>query len=124
VLGPDGDAGEDLSDSRIKAGVLLCAGGRGGEALSPFAAEHFPHLNQDYSQMKTRTLVVAGDHDNFPLTVLGPEWFADAYALSPGADWLVTAFGGEHMLGGAFWIRRGIAVQVLSGLNLFLLPKK
>jgi len=100
VLGPDGDASEDLSDPRIKVGVLLCAGGRGGEALSPFAAEHFPHLNQDYSQMKTRALVVAGDHDNSPLTVLGPEWFADAYALGPGADWLVTVIGGEHMLGG------------------------
>jgi pimeloyl-ACP methyl ester carboxylesterase len=100
VIGPDGSLGEDLSDSRIKAGALLCAGGRGGEALSPFAAEHFPYLNQSYVEMTTRTLVVAGDKDVSPLTVLGPEWFTDAYTLSPGAEWLVTLFGAEHMLGG------------------------
>lgn len=100
VIGLDGSLGEDLSDARIKAGVLLSAGGRGGDALSPFAIEHFPHLNQSYAEMETPTLVVAGDKDDSPLTVLGPEWFTDAYSLSPGADWLVTLFGGEHMLGG------------------------
>lgn len=100
VIGADGNPGEDLTDSRIKAGVLLCAGGRGGNALSPFALEHFPHLNQSYSQLKTSTLVVAGDSDQSPLTVLGPEWFTDAYTLSPGADWLLTLVGGQHMLGG------------------------
>jgi len=81
-------------------GVLLAAGGRGGDALSPFAIEHFPHLNQSYREMTTPTLVVAGDKDVSPLTVLGPEWFTDAYTQSPGADWLLTLFGGEHMLGG------------------------
>jgi pimeloyl-ACP methyl ester carboxylesterase len=100
VVGLDGSVGEDLSDARIKAGVLLSAGGRGGDALSPFAIEHFPHLNQSYAEMKAPTLVVAGDKDNSPLTVVGPEWFTEAYSLSPGADWLVTLFGGEHMLGG------------------------
>ncbi len=100
VIGPDGSLGENLSDSRIEVGVLLCAGGRGGDALSPFAAEHFPHLNQSYAGMVTPTLVVAGDMDDSPLTVLGPEWFTDAYTLSPGAKWLVTLFGAEHMLGG------------------------
>lgn len=100
VIGPDGKVGEDRSDPRIKAGVLLSAGGRGGDALSPFAAEHFPHLNQSYAEMNTPTLVVAGDKDNSSLTVLGPEWFTDAYTLSPGANWLVTLFGAEHMLGG------------------------
>jgi len=34
------------------------------------------------------------------LTVRGPGWFTDAYTLSPGANWLVTLFGAEHMLGG------------------------
>ncbi len=100
VIGHDGSLGEDFSDSRIKAGVLLSAGGRGGEALSPFALEHFPHLNQSYAEMRTPTLVVAGDKDKSPLTLLGPEWFTDAFSLSPGADWLLTLFGGEHMLGG------------------------
>ena len=46
VIGSDGGLGEDLSDSRIKVGVLLCAGGRGGDALTPFARKHFPHLDQ------------------------------------------------------------------------------
>jgi fermentation-respiration switch protein FrsA (DUF1100 family) len=100
VIGPDGSPGEDLTDTRIKAGVLLSAGGRGGDALTAFAIEHFPHLNQSYAEMKTRTLVVAGDKDVSPLTIVGPEWFTDAYRLSPGADTLVTLFGGEHMLGG------------------------
>jgi pimeloyl-ACP methyl ester carboxylesterase len=97
---PDGSIGEDMSDPRIKAGVLLCAGGRGGEDLSPFAAEHLPYLNQSYAEMTTPALVVAGDKDYSPLTVRGPDWFTDAYTLSPGARWLVTLFGAEHMLGG------------------------
>jgi hypothetical protein len=48
----------------------------------------------------TRQLLETGDKDNSALTVIGPQWFTDAYALSPGAEWLVTLFGGEHMLGG------------------------
>lgn len=100
VINPDGSLGEDLSDARVKAGVLLSAGGRGGDALSAFAREHFPHLNQTYAAMRTPTLVVAGDQDTSPLTTLGPEWFTDAYTLSPGADWLITLYGGKHMLGG------------------------
>ena len=52
-----------MSDARIKVGLLLSAGGRGGEDLSPFAMEHFPHLNQRYAEMTTPTVVVAGDHD-------------------------------------------------------------
>ncbi len=91
---------EDMSDARISAGVLLSAGGRGGDDLSAFGKEHFPQLDQSYATMTTRTLVVAGDHDRSPLTTRGPDWFADAYTLSPGADALLTLFGGEHMLGG------------------------
>ena len=30
----------------------------------------------------------------------GPDWFTDAYTLSPGASDLVTFFGAEHSLGG------------------------
>jgi dienelactone hydrolase len=100
VLGPDDGVSEDLSDPRIKAGVLLSAAGRGGESLSPFAVEHFPHLNQRFADLKTPTLVVAGDADTSPLTVRGPDWFTDVYTLSPGATCLVTLSGGEHMLGG------------------------
>jgi pimeloyl-ACP methyl ester carboxylesterase len=100
LVGSDRVLDEDFSDFRIKAGVLLSAAGRGGDALSPFALEHFPSLNLSYAQVRTPTLVVAGDKDDSPLTVLGPEWFTDAYTLSPGADWLVTLFGAEHLLGG------------------------
>lgn len=101
VLGADGSSlSEDWCDPRIKAGVLLSAAGRGGADLSPFAAEHFPHLNQSYAGLITPTLVVAGDADRSPLTRRGPDWFTDAYILSPGATCLVTLFEGEHMLGG------------------------
>ncbi len=99
VIDSDGSLGEDFFDSRIKAGVLLCAGGR-GKSLTSFAVEHFPSRNQSYAEMTTPTLVVAGDKDHSSITSLGPEWFTDAYTLSPGAEWLVTTFGGEHMLGG------------------------
>lgn len=100
MIGPDGRPGEDLSDPRICAGVLLCAAGRGGADLSAFAREHTPYLDQSYAEMTTRALVVAGDADRSPLTVRGPDWFADPFILSPGADWLLTVFAGEHMLGG------------------------
>lgn len=100
VVRPDGQLEEDLSDRRIKAGVLLSAGGRGGDALSDFAQAHFNYLNQSFTSLATQTLVVAGDHDFSPLTVIGPEWFTDVYFLSTGANALLTLFGGEHMLGG------------------------
>jgi len=91
---------QDYSDERIKVGILLAAGGRGGDAMSDFAKEHLPYLNQDYSHMNKPTLVVAGDKDFSPLTTMGPEWFTDAYHLSPGANALVNIYNGEHMLGG------------------------
>lgn len=100
VITADGSLDNDMSDARIKAAVLLSAGGRGGDALSAFAKEHLPYLEQSYAELRTPTLVVAGDNDYSPLTVLGPEWFTDAFRLSPGAGWLLTLFGGEHMLGG------------------------
>lgn len=100
VLGADGSLSENFADPRIKAGVLLSASGRGGADLSPFALEHFPSLNLHYADLTTPALVVAGDADHSPLTVRGPDWFADAYTLSPGVDCLVTLFGAEHMLGG------------------------
>lgn len=100
IIGPDGNLGEDMSDPRIKAGVLLCAAGKGGEDLSPFAAQHYPFMNPSYAEMTTPTLIVAGDDDHSPLTVRGPEWFTDAYTLSSGNKWLLTLFGGGHLLGG------------------------
>lgn len=100
VIGADGHLEEDMSDKRIKAAVLLSAGGRGGDALSEFAKTHFGYLDQTFDHLHTPTLVVAGNKDNSPLTELGPEWFTDIFHQSPGANVLFTLFGGEHMLGG------------------------
>ncbi len=100
VLEPRTGREEDLSDPRVKAGVLLATAGKGGADLSPFAAEHFPFMNPNFAAMSTPALVVAGDQDDSPLTVRGPEWMADPYRLSPGGKSLLTVFGAEHSLGG------------------------
>ncbi|WP_436838824.1 hypothetical protein [Nonomuraea cavernae] len=50
--------------------------------------------------MTTLALVVAGDRDQSPLSVRGPDWFTDPYVLSPGGKSLLTLFGAEHSLGG------------------------
>lgn len=100
IIGDDGTLGEDLSDARIKAGVLLTPAGKGGEDLSAWAAEHFPFMNPSYAELTTPAMVIAGDQDISPLTVRGWDWFTDAYSLSPGANALLTLFGGEHLLGG------------------------
>jgi predicted dienelactone hydrolase len=74
VLNQQGEMEESMSDSRIRAGVLLSAGG--GD-LSPIAAKQYPFLNRSFSEMNTPTLVIAGDHDESQLTVRGPDWFTD-----------------------------------------------
>ncbi len=91
----------DLADSRIKAGVLLAAPGRGGAALSAFASEHYPVLrNPSFAAMTTPALVVAGDQDANPMFSDRADWRADAYSLSTGPKCLLTLFGAEHGLGG------------------------
>lgn len=90
-----------VAEPRIKAGVLLAAPGN-GEALSAFAAEHYPFLSTiDFSTMTAPALVVAGDKDDHPfMKTTGAGWHADPYHLSPGPKSLLTVFGGEHGLGG------------------------
>lgn len=104
VLNPETKKEEDLSDSRIKAGVLFATAGQGGDSLTPFAAENMPHLNVSFARMTTPALVIVGDQDDIPrhyqLTVRGPDWMTDPYFLSPGAESLLTLFGAEHSLGG------------------------
>lgn len=104
VLDPETGQEQDLSDPRIKAGVLFATAGRGGDSLTPFAAENMPYLNVSFAHMTTPTLVVVGDQDDIPrkyrLTVRGPDWTTDPYYLSPGAESLLTLFGAEHSLGG------------------------
>jgi predicted dienelactone hydrolase len=92
----------NLAEPRIRAGVLLAAPGRGGDALSEFAAEHYPFfLTTDFSEMTTPALVVAGDKDTSThLTVRGPDWHTDPYHLAPGPKALLTLFDAEHGLGG------------------------
>jgi hypothetical protein len=57
-------------------------------------------MSPDFTQLHIPTLVVAGDQDQSLLSTRGPDWFTDVYTLSPGAQSLVTLFGGEHSLGG------------------------
>ncbi|MFI6698445.1 alpha/beta hydrolase family protein [Streptomyces sp. NPDC050509] len=98
---PDDGTEVNLSEPRIKAGVLLAAPGRGGDALSESAAAYLSFLTTDFSGMTTPTLVVAGDKDaSTHLTVRGPDWHADPYSLSPGPKSLLTLFDAEHGLGG------------------------
>lgn len=100
ILTLDGRLGHDLSDKRVAAGILLAATGTGGEELHPFAKENFPFMNPSFAELTTPTLVVAGDHDQSQMSSRGPDWFTDAYTLSPGATDLITLFGAEHSLGG------------------------
>lgn len=100
VLDSDGKPGEDMSDPRVTAGVLLATTGEGGADLTPFAAEHFPFMNPSFADMATPALVIAGDRDQSQLSTRGPDWFADPYFLSPGSKSLLTVFGAEHTLGG------------------------
>ncbi|MEE4417880.1 MULTISPECIES: alpha/beta hydrolase family protein [Streptomyces] len=99
---PEDGTEVNLAEPRIKAGVLLAAPGRGGDALTKSVAENFSFLlTTDFSKMTTPALVVAGDKDaSDHLTVRGPEWHADPYALSPGPKSLLTLFDAEHGLGG------------------------
>lgn len=100
VAGAGGTPGENMADPRVRAAVLLCLPGTGGADLTPFAAGNFPFMSPDFAEMKTPSLIVAGDHDDSPLTVRGPDWFTDGYRLSPGATDLLTLSGAEHGLGG------------------------
>jgi hypothetical protein len=90
----------DLTDPRMKAGVLLAPPGNGSE-LAPYASEHYKVLrNTDFAKMTRQVLVVAGDldqTDNFSKKV---DWRADAYTFSPGPKSLLTMFGAKHALGG------------------------
>lgn len=99
---PADGAEVDLAEPRIKAGVLLAAPGRGGDAITEFVAENYPVFSTtDFSAMATPALVVAGDKDTSAhLTVRGAEWHTDPYFLSPGPKALLTLFDAEHGLGG------------------------
>jgi predicted dienelactone hydrolase len=92
--------GEDFSDPRIGAGVLLAAPGRGGDELTPESAARFPFFDVDYGAIRKPTLVVCGAEDNPHFTPRGPNWHADAFHDAPGANALLTIAGVGHGLGG------------------------
>lgn len=88
-------------EQRIRAGVLLAAPGLGGDSLSDYARANYTTLNPDFSTLTARTLVVTGDADDNPhLTTRGAHWHTDPYHHAPGAEALLTLFGGKHGLGG------------------------
>ncbi|MFE1934055.1 alpha/beta hydrolase family protein [Streptomyces sp. NPDC059474] len=99
VLGSDGVPGEDMSDPRVKAGVLFALTGLGDD-LTPFAVEHLPFMRPSFDAMTPPALIVAGDNDQSHLSTRGPDWFTDPYTYSPGNKALLTLFGAEHSLGG------------------------
>ncbi len=100
VTDPNDGKEVNLTDSRIKAGVLMGAPGK-GEDLAAYASEHYTVLrNNSFAEMTTPALVVAGDKDQSPYFSDRADWRSDAYFFSPGPKCLLTIFGGEHMLGG------------------------
>ena len=92
--------GEDFSDPRICAGILLATPGRGGADLKPEHAQRFPFFDVDFSAIELPTLVVCGAEDDPHFTPRGPEWHADVFHDAPGADALLTINGVGHGLGG------------------------
>jgi pimeloyl-ACP methyl ester carboxylesterase len=101
VLDPDDSREKDLSDPRIKAGVVISAPGIGDEHLSSRAADNYPMLKFiDFSKMTSQVLVIAGDKDlnvNFSDRL---SYRSDAYSYAPAPKTLLTFFGAEHMFGG------------------------
>lgn len=97
---PEDGTTVDLMDSRIKAGVLIAAPGRGGTDLKPETAKRFPFLHPSFAEMTTPALIVAGDSDYSHMTTRGPDWRADPYSLSPAPKCLLMLRRGEHSLGG------------------------
>ena len=93
------DAEEDFSREGIAAGVLIAATGT-GDSLTPFAQEHLPFMKPDYFTMTAPGLIIAGDKDQSQMSTRGPDWFLDAYELSPAPKRLMVVPDGEHTLGG------------------------
>ncbi|MCS0604390.1 chlorophyllase [Streptomyces sp. LP11] len=103
VTDPGTGTAQDLSDPRVMASVQLATAGRGGAELTRFAHENLPWLrDQDFSHITAPGLVVAGDHDDLPLSTRGPAWTVDPHTLSVNrvSRSLLTVHGGEHFLGG------------------------
>ena len=100
VTDRDNGGATDLTDARIKVGVVL-AGPGNGDDLAEWASEHYPILRHtDFTTMSAPALVIAGDKDLNPMFSDRISFRSDAYTLSAGPKTLLTLFGAEHMLGG------------------------
>jgi dienelactone hydrolase len=90
----------NLTDTRVRAGVLMAAAGSGAD-VSEFAAEHYPDLaTTRFTEMTTPALVVVGENDWNAHFSERKDWRSDAYTQSPGPKTMLTLFGAEHGLGG------------------------
>ncbi|CRG91296.1 hypothetical protein PISL3812_08344 [Talaromyces islandicus] len=95
----------DLSEPRIKTGIVIAAPGSPGENgsyLTPFVRENYPFFKGvSFTDMATPTLVVVGDNDpSSHLTNRGSSWHIDPYSCSKGPKSLLTVYGAGHCLGG------------------------
>lgn len=101
VLDPSDDRPKDLSDPRVKAGVIIAAPGINDGHLGPWA-ERFQMLKHiDYSEMRGAALVIAGDKDLNPNFSERLSYRWDAYTHSPGGNKsLLTFHGAGHIFGG------------------------
>lgn len=101
VLDPADPRAKDLSDPRIKAGVVIGAPGSGHD-LADWARENYPVMQYlDFSTMTGTRLIVTGDKDLNPYFSARVSYRSDAFTLSPEANkTLLTFFGAEHIYGG------------------------
>lgn len=99
VFDDAGTPGEDFSREGIRGAVMIAATGT-GDSLVPFAEQHLSFMKPDYSTMAGPALIIAGEKDQSKMSTRGPDWFLDAYELSPGQKTLMVVPDGEHTLGG------------------------
>lgn len=99
---PGDNRDQDLSDNRIKAGVVVAAPGIADEHLSDWLRENYPDTQYpDYSTMTGTALIIAGDQDLNPMFSDRLSYRWDSYTHSPGGNKvLATFFGAEHLFGG------------------------
>ena len=99
VFDEEGRPGGGFSHPAVTAGALLAATGT-GDHLTPFAARYLPFARPQFATMAVPTLVVAGGRDQSAMSTRGPDWFEDAFYLSPSATRLLVFEEAEHLLGG------------------------
>ncbi|MBL7253435.1 alpha/beta hydrolase family protein [Paractinoplanes lichenicola] len=91
----------DLSDPRVKAGVILASPGVSDEATDGVMMQRVRMLRfVNFDTMTTPALVVAGDKDlneNFSTRL---SYRSDAYTRAPAPKTLLTMHGAEHIFGG------------------------